>query len=120
KRFVYRFAFGYRVHPTARIGFSIIDAEECEIGEGTTIGHGNILFRMKKFSAADHVRIGHLNVIRGGDEVRLGRYVEIIRLNEINSIVDSDVRNSRDPRLILGDGSVITIDHELDFTYSVE
>jgi acetyltransferase-like isoleucine patch superfamily enzyme len=64
----------------------------------------------------DHVRIGHLNIIRGGDEVHLGRYAEIIRMNEINSIAEPDVVNAIDPRFFLGAGSIITAGHKVDFT----
>ena len=79
-----------------------------------------MITRVKKFSAGDHVRIGHLNIIRGGDEVRLGRYAEIIRLNEINSIPDPDVVNELDPRFLLGEGSLVTTGHKIDFTDRVE
>ncbi|HEU5459354.1 MAG TPA: hypothetical protein VFU83_02620, partial [Pyrinomonadaceae bacterium] len=67
-----------------------------------------------------HVRIGHLNIIRGGDEVTLGRYCEIIRMNEINSIPDPEVVNPIDPVFILGDGSIVTTGHKIDFTDRVE
>ena len=56
----------------------------------------------------------------GGDEVRLGRYTEIIRLNEINSIPDPVIVTPADPRFILGDGSIITASHKIDFTDRVE
>jgi acetyltransferase-like isoleucine patch superfamily enzyme len=68
----------------------------------------------------DHVRIGHLNIIRGGDEVKLGRYAEIIRLNEINSIPDPIVVNRTDPKFTLGEGSIVTTNHKIDFTDKVE
>src|SRR5215210_9399676 len=68
----------------------------------------------------DHVRIGHLNIVRGGDEVQLGRYCEILRMNEINSIPDPLVVNPVDPRFLLGAGSVITAGHKIDFTDRVE
>ncbi len=75
---------------------------------------------IKKLSIGEHTRIGHLNIIRGGDEVRLGRYTEIIRLNEINSIPDPVILTPADPKFILGDGSVITASHKIDFTDRVE
>ena len=75
---------------------------------------------MQKLVIKDHVRIGHLNIIRGGDLVSLGRYSEIIRLNEINSIPDPEVVNPIDPTLILGDGSIVTTGQEIDFTDRVE
>ena len=68
----------------------------------------------------DHVRIGHLNIIRGGDEVRIGRYSDIMRLNEINSIPDPEVVNPVDPTLIIGPGTIITTGHKIDFTDRVE
>lgn len=116
KRPSYRLFFGYKIGKRVRIGFSIIDAGECQIEDDVSIGHLNAIVRVKKIVIGDHVRIGHLNIIRGGDEVVLGRYAEIIRLNEINSIVDPIVVNAVDPRFTLGDGSVITTGHKIDFT----
>ena len=112
----YRLFFGYRIGKRVRIGCSIIDADVCEIGDDCLIGHGNLVVGVKKLTLGDHVRIGHLNIIRGGDEVTLGRYSELLRLNEINSILDPDVVNSVDPRFTLGPGSVVTTGHKIDFT----
>ncbi len=120
KRITYRFLFGYRIGKRVRIGFSIIDSSECAIEDDVSIGHLNVVIGVKKLLIMDHVKIGHLNIIRGGDEVRLGRYSEIIRLNEINSIPDPDVVNPTDPRFLLGDGSIITSGHKIDFTDRVE
>jgi acetyltransferase-like isoleucine patch superfamily enzyme len=120
KRPCYRLFFGYKIGKRVRIGFSIIDARDCQIDADVEIGHLNVVIRVKQFSVGDHVRIGHLNIIRGGAEVRLGRYSEIMRLNEINSIPDPDVVNEVDPRFLLGDGSVVTTGHKIDFTDRVE
>jgi acetyltransferase-like isoleucine patch superfamily enzyme len=120
KRPAYRLCFGYRVGRGVRIGLSIVDAAECEIDEGASVGHLNLIVGVKKLSVGDHARIGHLNVVRGGDEVRLGRYSEIIRLNEINSIPEPDIVNEADPRFLLGPGSVVTTGHKIDFTDRVE
>jgi acetyltransferase-like isoleucine patch superfamily enzyme len=120
KRPCYRLCFGYRIGKGVRIGLSLIDARECEIDEEVRIGHLNVVIGVKKLTIGDHVRIGHLNILRGGDEVRLGRYAEIIRMNEINSIPEPDVVNPIDPRFILGEGSVITTGHKIDFTDRVE
>ena len=116
KRSVYRLFFGYRIGRRVRIGFSIIDAKECAIEDDTQIGHLNLVIGVKKLVIGDHVRIGHLNIIRGGDEVCLGRYSEIIRMNEINSIPDPEVVNPTDPRFQLGEGSIVTAGHKIDFT----
>lgn len=120
KRPCYRLFFGYRVGKRVRIGLSILDAQECEIEDDVQIGHANVVISVKKLVLADHVRIGHLNIIRGGDEVRLGRFSEIIRMNEINSIPDPDVVNPIDPRFLLGPGSIVTTGHKIDFTDRVE
>lgn len=116
KRFCYRLFFGYKIGKRVRIGLSIIDARECRIDDDVQIGHLNVIVRVKKLGIEDHVRIGHLNIIRGGDEVELGRYAEIIRMNEINSIAEPEVVNPIDPRFFLGAGSIITAGHKIDFT----
>jgi acetyltransferase-like isoleucine patch superfamily enzyme len=120
KRPCYRLFFGYRVGKRVRVGLSILDARDCQIDDDVEIGHLNVIIGVQKVSMGEHVRIGHLNIIRGGDEVRLGRFAEIIRLNEINSIVDPDVVNEVEPRFLLGDGSIITTGHKIDFTDRVE
>jgi acetyltransferase-like isoleucine patch superfamily enzyme len=120
KRPSYRWFFGYHVGKRVRIGLSIIDVKECQIGDDVSIGHLNAVIGVKKLVLGDHVRIGHLNIIRGGDEVLIGRYAEIIRMNEINSIPDADVVNPTEPRFLLGAGSIITTGHKIDFTDRVE
>lgn len=120
KRPIYRLFFGYKIGKRVRIGLSIIDAGECTIDDDVSIGHFNVVTRVEKFNVKDHARIGHLNIIRGGSEVSLGRYCEIIRMNEINSIPDPEVVNPIDPVFLLGDGSIVTTGHKIDFTDRVE
>jgi len=120
KRPLYRLFFGYKIGKRVQIGVSIIDARACTIDDDVRIGHLNVVTRVEKLVIKDHVRIGHLNIIRGGDEVNLGRYCEIIRMNEINSIPDPEVVNKIDPVFVLGDGSIITTGHKIDFTDRVE
>lgn len=117
---VYRRFFGYRIAAGVRIGVSIIDAAECVIGEDTEIGHGNLVLDVARLHVGDHVRVGQLNIIRGGEQVELGRYAEVMRRNELNSIVDADPVNPTDPRLLVGAGTVITDGHRLDFTDRIE
>lgn len=116
KRSCYRIFFKYEIGKRVRVGLSIIDARECRIADDVSIGHLNVITRVQKLQLGDHVRIGYLNIIRGGDEVQLGRYAEIIRMNEINSIAEPEVVNPIDPRFLLGDGSIITAGHKIDFT----
>jgi len=120
KRPAYRVCFGYKIGRRVRVGLSIIDAGACEIGDDVSVGHFNVFTGVKELSIGEHARVGHLNVIRGGDEVRIGRWAEIIRLNEINSIPDPLVVNPVEPKFLLGDGSVVTAGHKIDFTDRVE
>jgi len=120
KRPCYRLFFGYRIGRHVRVGLSIIDAARCQIENDSRIGHLNIFIGVKELVMGDHVKIGHLNIVRGGDLVHLGRYTELIRLNEINSIPEPDVVNPVEPRFTLGDGSIITAGHKIDFTDRVE
>ena len=120
KRPLYRLFFGYKIGKRVRIGLSIIDAGECHIDDDVQIGHFNVVTRVHKLVIKDHVRIGHLNIIRGGTEVSIGRYCEIMRMNEINSIPDPDVVNKIDPVFLLGDGSIVTTGHKIDFTDRVQ
>lgn len=116
KRPFYRIFFGYKIGKGVKIGFSIIDANECVIGDQVSIGHLNAVIGVQSLMIGEHTRIGALNVIRGGDEVRIGKYCEILRLNEINSIPEPDLVNEADPRFIMGDGSMIGASHKIDFT----
>jgi len=120
KRPLYRGLFGYRVGKGVRIGFSIIAVRNCDIADGTTIGHLNLFLGTDRLTIGEHVRIGHLNIIRGGSDVSIGRYCEILRMNEINSIPDPIVVNTVDQTFILGEGSVIAASHKIDFTDRVE
>src|SRR5919107_5850510 len=116
KRPLYRRLFGYRIGRRVRLGLSIIDARECEIGDDVSVGHLNVFLGVGKLTLGDHARVGFLNVFRGDDEVSLGRYTEVLRLNEINSIPDPLVVNPTDPRFSLGDGAIVTAGHKIDFT----
>lgn len=115
-----RLMFGYRIGKRVRIGFSIVDANECKIDDDVSIGHFNVFTGVKKLSIGEHTRIGVMNIFRGGDEIRIGRYCEILRKNEINSIPEPDVVNETDPRFLLGDGSMLGASHKIDFTDRVE
>jgi len=116
----YRLFFGYHIGKRVRIGFSIIDAQECHLEDDVKIGHLNVIIGVRKLRLGDHVRIGHLNIIRGGEEVEFGRFSELIRLNEINAIPEPDAVNAVDSRFTLGAGSIITTGHKIDFTDRVE
>jgi acetyltransferase-like isoleucine patch superfamily enzyme len=116
KRPLYRWLFGYKIGRRVRLGLSLIDARECEIADDVSVGHLNLVVGVGRLSVGEHAHIGFLNVIRGGDEVEIGRWAEIFRMNEINSIPNPLVVNPTDPRFHLGDGSIVTAGHKIDFT----
>ncbi len=120
KPLVYRRLFGYRIGRRVRIGITLLDARECEIGDDTSIGHFNAVIGVGRLTLGDHVSIGTFNVVRGGNEVHLGRWSQVMRRNELNSIIGADPVTPADPRLLIGPGSVVTDGHRLDFTDRIE
>jgi UDP-3-O-[3-hydroxymyristoyl] glucosamine N-acyltransferase len=116
KKPLYRSLFGYRIGRGVRIGLVLLDAGEVDLGEGTEIGHLNLVLRVGRFVTGQHVRIGSLNIVRGGEEVRLGDYAEVMRLNVLNAIPDHDCTTSPVSRLEIGAGAVIVSGHRVDFT----
>lgn len=120
KRAGYRYLFGYRIGRNVRIGLAYLDCQGLVIGDDTRIGHGVILWRCGAFEIGRHVRIGPLNLFRGGDRLVLEDYAEVIRLNVINAIPDNDCTNAPDSSFHLGYGSIITAEHRIDFTDRVQ
>src|SRR3954452_5658350 len=78
---IYRRLFGFRIGDGVRIGFSVLDVDELELQAGARIGHGNLLTRTRRVCLGKNAQIGHANVVRGGDEVRLGDYALVMRFN---------------------------------------
>ena len=96
--------FGFNIHSTARIGFSIILPENLEMGPDTRIGNLTICKGISLLSMEESSSIGNLNQITGfpaGDP----------------SYFSAD-RNRR-PELILGRHAAITERHVIDCTNSV-
>jgi carbonic anhydrase/acetyltransferase-like protein (isoleucine patch superfamily) len=116
KKPLYRSLFGYRIGRGVRIGLVLLDAREVDLGEGTEIGHLNLVVRVGRLATGKRARIGSLNIVRGGEEVRLGDYAEVMRLNVLNAIPDHDCTTSPVSRLEIGAGAVIVSGHRVDFT----
>ena len=119
KRPLYRALFGYRIGRGVRIGLVILDAEAVDLGDGTEIGHLNLVTRVGSLVTGKSVRIGALNIIRGGERVVLGDYVEVMRLNVLNAIPDHDCTTSPVSRLEIRAGAVVVSGHRIDFTDQV-
>lgn len=116
KRPAYRLLFGYRIGVGTRIGIVLLDAFDVDLGAKTYIGHFNMITRVGHFRTGRHVRIGTLNVVRGGERVSLGDYSEVMRLNVLNAIPDHDCTTAPESVLEVGSGTVITSGHRIDFT----
>ena len=119
KRSAYRLFFKYRIHPSARIGFAILDCRRLEVGPHSRIGHGSVLWNCGDVKIGNNVLIGPLNLFRGGELIELEDYSQVLRLNIINAIPDNDCSNAPQSIFRLGWGSVITAEHRIDFTDSV-
>lgn len=113
---VYRTVFGFRIAKGAKIGISILDVDQFDMGEGASIGHGNLLTRTQKVHIGAGAEIGYGNVLRGGAEIQLQPYSTVFRFNILNSIPDNDCSTDTDPRLLLGEGAYVVSGHRLDFT----
>ncbi len=120
KRPFYRVLFGYRIARDVHIGVSLLDAREVELSEGTRIGHFNLILRVGRFETGRHARVGTLNIIRGGERVRLEDYSEVMRLNVLNAIPDHDCTTEPVSELVVGAGAVIVSGHRIDFTDRVK
>jgi len=104
KRRLLQRLLGFRIHPSARIGFSLLLVEDLEM--------------------AAHSRIGHLNVLKGLALVRLGEHARIGRNNWIYAFPRGHNRHfahltERFPALLLGEHSAITHRHIIDCTECV-
>ncbi len=116
KRPIYHFCFGYKIAGSARIGLAILDCKSLTIGDHARISHGVVFLQCGEVSIGKHAIIGVLNLFRGGERIHLGDYALVIRLNVINAIPDNDSINNPDSSFYLGDGSVVTAEHRIDFT----
>lgn len=90
--------FGWKIDPTAYLGMSIVVVRHLSLGPGASIGH--------------------LNVIWGLDELRLGEGSSISTRNWITgySPTSDPVEESADrySSLVMGSGAMITMGHNID------
>lgn len=116
KRLLYRLCFGYRIGPRVRIGLVLLDAAEVDLGEGTEVGHFNLILRVGRLQTGPHARVGSFNIIRGGDRVYLAEYSTVMRFNVLNAIPDHDCTTEPTSVLELGPGAIVVSGHRIDFT----
>jgi len=104
RRLILTAIFGYRIHSSARIGFSIILPEKLEMEPGS--------------------RIGNLTLCKGLSLLRMGERSSIGNLNQITGFPAGDTSYfssdlDRRPELILGCDAAVTERHIIDCTNSV-
>ena len=97
--------FGYELHPTARIGFSIVVADRFTMGESSRIGHFTFVFNLELFEMAKGAVIGRGNWITGYRP----------RKATTNYSHCTDRKSS----LILEEGAAIVINHFFDCTDAI-
>jgi acetyltransferase-like isoleucine patch superfamily enzyme len=96
--------FGYRLHPTSRIGFAVVYPSHLVMEEGARIGHGT--------------------VCRGIGLLQLGPYASIGAGNWIGGHPEGDTRYfqlepERRSALLLGEHAAITTRHIIDATNTI-
>ena len=98
RRWILRTFFGAKIHPSARVGLTVLICDRIDLGEGT--------------------KIGHLNVIKGLTQLRLDRFSSIGHRNWISGYPKDGGRRfsntDRVPTLIVGEHAAITQSHRLD------
>jgi acetyltransferase-like isoleucine patch superfamily enzyme len=97
--------FGYRIAPTARIGFSLVLLDELVLEEGA--------------------RIGHLNLIKSFDRLEMLAMSKIGNRNHISGIGSRNAKHfgdetGRSPEIILGEHASITGHHMIDCCNRIE
>ena len=105
RRRVLQAFFGYRIAPTARIGWSWIFPAQLEMGEHARIGHFNVAIHLRRVELGAHALIERGNWITGFAAGGKGHF---------------EHRPERDPALIMGAHSAVTKAHHLDCTDRVE
>jgi hypothetical protein len=96
--------FRYQIHPTARIGLSLICPVRLEMDAGARIGNLTLCKGISLLKMSEKSSIGNLNWITGFPE------------ND-HSFFSADV--GRKPELILGAQSAVTTRHFIDCTNSI-
>lgn len=97
--------FGYRIAPTARIGFSLVLLDELVLDEGA--------------------RIGHLNVIKSFDRLEMRAMAKIGDRNHISGIGSRNAQHFSDevgrrPEILMGEHASITGRHLIDCCNRIE
>jgi len=100
RRWILNRVFHFELHPTSKIGFSLVKAEKVRLGSGARIGHLNFISKLELLDLGEESIISNLNYIYG---VRKnGGLFEQVAF--------------RESALVLGEHSAITSRHLIDCT----
>lgn len=105
RRWVLQTFYGYRIHPTARIGLSWIFPEKLEMGSGSTIGHLNVAVHLTRMQLGEAASIDRGNWITGYPQNGRRHFSHL---------------SDRSPGLVLGAHAAITKRHHFDCTEKIE
>lgn len=92
---------GYEIHPTARIGLSLVLADRVHLGAHSVIGHLNLARGLHEIVLGEHASIGHINWIAGAPKADQRYYA---------------AQPERAPSLIVGRHAAVTHRHLIDCT----
>lgn len=105
RRRVLNFFYGYKIHPTARIGLSWIFPDELEMGERASIGHLNVAVHLARLQLGADALIDRSNWITGYPHGNPRHFSHLL---------------DRQPVLVLGAHAAITKQHHFDCTERIE
>lgn len=97
-----RLCLGYKLDPSARIGLSLIDCKDVELGPDA--------------------RVGHFCVIQGLDRFKLGAASVVGNMTWIKAPKEDDLwfaGRDRDPSCVIGHHTILTARHNIDCSDAV-
>lgn len=106
KRFLLQKLLGYKIHPTARIGFSWIFPDHLIMESYSLIGHFNIAIHLNKIHLQNYAKIGRGNWITGFSVNKKSKHF--------------NHQPNRTPELIVGEHAAITKNHHFDCTHQIK
>ena len=106
KRPLLQLFFGYKLHSSAKIGFSWIYPDHLIMDENSKIGHINVAIHLNKIHLMNGAKIGRGNWITGFSLKGNSKHFTH--------------QTNRKPEFILGEESAITKNHHFDCTHQIK
>lgn len=104
KRPLLQALLGYRLHPTASIGFSFVAPVRLEMGPGSRIGSGTVVKGLSELTLGESAFVGNFNWITGFPAGPSRHFAQVA---------------DRHPALRVGDHAAVTHRHIIDCTHTV-